>query len=438
MMPNMRHGSVYQGGRRYLKVNFPSLLTFVALSALILNPIFGPRAASVFLLFGILLIAAALHSSLRAFTRYWYILLIPLFCIVSLLWSQFPSETLRYSLQLTVTFLIAIAIGASVTPARLLHCIFGAYGIGVVGSVLFGRVRDDIGAWLGIFGSKNAFASHISVFTLAALAVLFDKSASQSLRRAALLGMLAAGPLLVKGQSVGAVLPLIPAALISMLVLLSRRLSSFQKLFTVSLIGVFLLFGLAIVLIFGTAMFDALLSYSGKDVTLTGRTELWEYGWQTIAENPLFGLGYQAFWVQGYDPAEALWDEFGITARMGFNFHNTYISNAVEIGFIGLALEIFILYSALFSVLIWAARSPQPANAFFASLLVLIVFRSFVEVEVFYQFGVSTIMVITSLVYARHFSSSQPRRKRRQLLFGPEAEDYPFGFDIPPAKDGRA
>ena len=165
-------------------------------------------------------------------------------------------------------------------------------------------------------------------------------------------------------------------------------------------------------LVFSTALTDALLTYSGKDVTLTGRTELWEFGWQMIADHPFFGLGYQAFWVQGYDPAEALWEAFGITARMGFTFHNTYIANAVEIGMIGLALEVFVLYSALISVILWAIRSPHPANAFLSSLLVLIVFRSFVEAEVFYQFGVSTIMVVTSLVYARRFDIGQRGKKR--------------------------
>ena len=372
----------------------------------------GPLAVATFLLCGMLLIATSLDRNLRAFLSSWYILLIPLFCIASVLWSQFPPETLRYSLQLAMTFLIAIAIGACVAPASLLRCMFGAYGVGVLGSILFGRVRDDIGAWLGIFGSKNAFASHVSVFTLTALAVVLDRSSPRPLRLAALLGVLAAGPLLIRGQSVGAVLPLIPAALVGLLVIFSRRLSRFQKL----VLGLVLVAGLLLAALgaftFSKALTDALLTYSGKDVTLTGRTELWEFGWQMIADHPLFGLGYQAFWVQGYDPAEALWEAFGITARMGFTFHNTYISNAVEIGMIGLALEVFVLYSALISVIIWAIRSPQPANAFLSSLLVLIVFRSFVEAEVFYQFGVSTIMVVTSLVYARRFNSRQPGNKR--------------------------
>ena len=103
------YGTTLAQDRRRLSVNLPGVLTFIAISALILNPIFGSLAASIFLLFGLLLIAVSLEKNLQAFLRFWYVLPIPIFCIASVLWSQFPSETLRYSIQLTVTFLIAIA-----------------------------------------------------------------------------------------------------------------------------------------------------------------------------------------------------------------------------------------------------------------------------------------------------------------------------------------
>jgi exopolysaccharide production protein ExoQ len=87
---------------RPLRVNLPGLIAFIALSALILNPFFGSLTALIFLVFGLLLIAVCLEKNLQAFLRFWYILLIPLFCLTSLLWSQFPSLTMRYSIQLTV------------------------------------------------------------------------------------------------------------------------------------------------------------------------------------------------------------------------------------------------------------------------------------------------------------------------------------------------
>ena len=83
------------------------------------------------------------------------------------------------------------------------------------------------------------------------------------------------------------------------------------------------------------------LDATGKDVTLTGRTDLWAVAFQEIAERPLLGVGFQAFWVHGNPLAEQLWAQFGISGRGGFHFHNTLISNTVEIGLLGAALQRF-------------------------------------------------------------------------------------------------
>ena len=81
---------------------------------------------------------------------------------------------------------------------------------------------------------------------------------------------------------------------------------------------------------------DLLLGAFGKDATLTGRTYLWAEGLAAARENPFLGVGYQAYWVQGFPEAERLWEEFYIGSRSGFHFHNTYIEVLVELGFVGL------------------------------------------------------------------------------------------------------
>src|SRR5690606_14758862 len=65
---------------------------------------------------------------------------------------------------------------------------------------------------------------------------------------------------------------------------------------------------------------DLLLTAFGKDATLTGRTYLWSQGWAAAANAPFFGVGYQAYWVQGFSEAERLWEEFYIGSRSGFHF----------------------------------------------------------------------------------------------------------------------
>ena len=81
-----------------------------------------------------------------------------------------------------------------------------------------------------------------------------------------------------------------------------------------------------------------LLGAFGKDSTLTGRTYLWAEGLAAAGAAPTFGTGYYAYWVQGFPEAERLWEEFYITSRSGFHFHNTYIEALVELGVVGFAL----------------------------------------------------------------------------------------------------
>jgi exopolysaccharide production protein ExoQ len=119
-----------------------------------------------------------------------------------------------------------------------------------------------------------------------------------------------------------------------------------------------------------------------------------------IAERPLFGLGYQAFWVQTNASAEALWRMFGIAGRGGFNFHNTYISNAVEIGIVGVTLQVAVLYGALIGAGIWALRSHRAEAAGLFALVLMVTASSFIEVPVFFQFSISTVNIVCILVFA--------------------------------------
>ena len=337
-------------------------------------------------------------------------LVLPAYCLVSALWSQYPMLTVRYAVQLGITIAIAIVIAYRVAPATFLRCLFGIYSIGIVGSLLFGRVRDDIGAWLGIFGSKNAFAAVVSGFALTAIAIVFDRSAHWMARLAALAGLAISGPLLIAAQSAGAVLVVIPAVAVAVAVIFSRRMSPLQKAFMNIMTAACGILIALVVAGYGDVLFESLLYFSGKDVTLTGRTELWDYGLQVIAEHPWLGVGYQAFWVQGNEAAEMLWASFGIASREGFNFHNTYISNAVEIGIVGLAIQVLMLYGAWVGTLVWALRAPGPDNAFLAGFLTLVICASFGEVAVFFQFSVTSIIAVCALVYAAQANQAWKRR----------------------------
>ena len=394
--------SAYRASRSLMiPVDIAAILTFIALSALILNTIFGSLSALMFLGCGCLLIVSNIHHSVYMFTRWWFLLLLPAYCMLSTLWSQFPENTFRYSAQLMLTLAIGVVIAGRVTTPTLLKSLFIVYGIGVIASLLFGYIPSGA-AWLGIFGSKNAFAAHIAVFSLASVAVLVDARSPFLLRIAALGGALISGPLLVMAQSAGAILMVVPCVAIIVLVMLTNRLTGMQKVFLAACVVLILAVIGLLIAGDGQALLADILDSSGKDPSLTGRTDLWATGFSFIAERPLQGVGYRAFWVPGFAPAEQLWAMFDVPSGAGFNFHNTYISNAVEIGLIGLLLQIAIIYGGGLLIGIYALMRPNAQNAFLLAMQVLVILRSFIEVEVFFEFSVRSILTVCTFIYAAH------------------------------------
>ena len=138
-----------------------------------------------------------------------------------------------------------------------------------------------------------------------------------------------------------------------------------------------------------------------------------------IAERPLLGVGFQAFWVPGQPLAEQLWADFGIAGRSGFNFHNTLISNAVEIGILATAAQALIFIAAAWACLGWAIRSPSAASVFFALFMVRLFMLMWIEVVYFYQFSAGTAIIIAAICYTHrfrdHIGKPVPRRARRPI-----------------------
>ncbi|MNL28496.1 hypothetical protein D3C87_1501400 [compost metagenome] len=109
---------------------------------------------------------------------------------------------------------------------------------------------------------------------------------------------------------------------------------------------------------------------------------------------------------------------FDVPSGAGFNFHNTYISNAVEIGLIGLLLQVIIIYGGAIAMAAYTFARPNAANALLLALQALMILRSFIEVEVFFEFSIRSIMGIATLIYAMQGlnalrgQSSAPMRRR--------------------------
>lgn len=392
---------------RLLTYSPTAIGAFVAAFGLAFVPALGSIGALLFLMAGMLLVVSRLGDSLAALRHEWLLVLVTLWCVMSFAWSDYASLTLRHGIQLALTIGIAVAIGYRVAPMTFLKIIFIASSLTGVASLLSGRTRGDGMGFLGIYGSKNALADAGALIILAALAVLIDRRLSLRWRLPALFSLMMGAMLLIMGQSSGALVSVIGVVMIFGAIVLLQRLTPYMRLVAISL-TIVLAAAVAVALSsFSDELALLFLDLTGKDVTLTGRTDLWAVAFGQIAERPFLGVGFQAFWVPGQPVAEELWAQFGIAGRGGFNFHNTVISNAVEIGVLATALQTIVVLGALGSSLAWAVRHPSGPSIFCALYMVRLFLLMWVEVVYFYQFSLGTLITVSIICYSRKAANPQ-------------------------------
>ncbi|MGE5699522.1 MAG: O-antigen ligase family protein [Deltaproteobacteria bacterium] len=88
------------------------------------------------------------------------------------------------------------------------------------------------------------------------------------------------------------------------------------------------------------SLMRATVEASGRDMTFTGRTQLWSDMIDIASVHPVKGVGYGSFWIG--DLANDLWEKHPWKPRQG---HNGYLDVYVELGFIGLFLLAAVIVS---------------------------------------------------------------------------------------------
>jgi len=390
-----------------------ALGAFIALFGLAFIPPLGSKGALLFLIAGMALGLSKPGENLAALRREWMIVLVALWCVMSFAWSDYTSLTLRYGIQLALTVVIGVVIAYRLPPMTFVKIIFVISSFTGLVSLLIGRARSDGMGYLGIYGSKNALADASSLLVIVSLAIAVDRRLSAKWRLPAIATFLLGAMLLVMGQSSGALVSTLVIILVLGGIFVLQRVTPYLRLVAVALAIVLVAATIVILSSMSDQLAKVFLDLTGKDVTLTGRTDLWAVAFGQIAERPLLGVGFQAFWVHGQPVAEQLWVDFGIKSRSGFNFHNTVISNAVEIGLLGTALQTLIFIGAVWSCLVWAIKSPSAASIFFALFMIRLFMLMWIEVVYFYQFSLGSGIIIAAICYSHRIRADAHNQRAR-------------------------
>ncbi|MER9139275.1 O-antigen ligase family protein [Mesorhizobium sp. M0830] len=376
---------------------------------------------------------------MRQLSSAWLPLLFAAYVCSSVFWSQAPGVTARTAVQYFSHIACAYVAARTVSVRTLtIGALVGIFVV-LIYSLKVANYSEDVldGTvnFVGAFASKNqiGFVGSLGIY-FCAVFLAFYRRGRLSLILTAPVVLLSAYVLIVSHSatsmaSIPAVLALV--ALLAMSKLLSRR---YRRV--IFLIGAGLLVVVAFVAL-NLGLMDFVLGLFGKDSTLTGRTYLWEQGWNTVQKSPILGVGYAAYWVQGFAEAERLWNEFYITTRTGFHFHNTYIEALVELGFVGATLVSLIMLRTLYGhVAAVIFRTWQADSVILAGVMVLLLIRSFVEVEVLNPYIMGSFLMYFSFFKLARVPVTS--RRRSQAIEQAEARgeaDWPRHAGRPAAAD---
>ncbi len=102
---------------------------------------------------------------------------------------------------------------------------------------------------------------------------------------------------------------------------------------------------------------EELTAFIGRDLTLTGRTEIWDALTPLAAEHPWLGYGYGGFWLDWSGPSRTIWTRLGWQVP---NAHNGFLDLRLELGYIGLTLFLLSFVVNLARAIALSRSMPAP------------------------------------------------------------------------------
>ncbi|WP_082453601.1 O-antigen ligase [Rhizobium sp. Leaf262] len=329
------------------------------------------------------------------YSRYFWIFAFPVFCFLSAFWSQAPGVSFRAAIQYFSHIACALIAMRVLSTATLTQG--GALGCAavLVYSLIFGRYESDAldGSYtfVGAFASKNQLGLFASLGCLLSYGTLMLSARKGWVFIALITGALSFYNLLASQSATSIITTM---AVLALAVAMQSTLVLAPKHRVILCLLVFLGALLCGTFVLRNGGPGSLLEAFGKDSTLTGRTYLWQQGIIALSESPLFGVGYQGYWVTGLADAERLWDEFYIPSRNGFHFHNTYIETAVETGIFGTVCLILVVLTTLWGHLArFLTRRRHMESLLLFAVATLFTCRSFVEVDLLFAYQVGSFLL---------------------------------------------
>ncbi len=277
----------------------------------------------------------------------WIWLLVGL-ALASILWTVAPDMTPRRSLLLLGTTLFGIYLATRYSMREQLYLLAGTLSIVIFLSIIFAialpsygvmSVQESgvhAGAWRGIMTHKNGLGR---LMVLSNMVFLLLSISSRQWRWFFLVNYILSIALIVLSTSKTALTVFLTMTIMLPIYRAWRQNSSRVVPLTIAIILVGA--GATTLLLDNLEVIGNVL---GKDLTLTGRTDIWAIMWELIEQRPLLGYGFNGFW-RGWDSEVSayIWRTLQWDCPYG---HNGFLDLMAELGVVGLAILIMSLTTA--------------------------------------------------------------------------------------------
>lgn len=240
--------------------------------------------------------------------------------------SVSPLHSATVVAMLLVTLLVSMKAGASLDKGYLVGGAIVGLLLVLVPSLFI--LRESIFAPVtGIFGTRNELARISTYCAILGFAGVWT-SKHRTAKALSFSSFIFSSALSVYTESATALITLIVFLVVFLAV---RSVGWPPGRFAVPS----LLFLAAISILVSPLVYGHFFALTGRDLSFTGRTDIWEFAWVSVSERPLSGYGAEAFWASegGREGRTMLGDA-------AVHSHNTWIELFLSLGIVGGSLAI--------------------------------------------------------------------------------------------------
>ena len=321
-----------------------------------------------------------------------YLTVFLIWCLLSLIWSEFPFVSFKRLFQVVTAVTVSSAVLLHVRPSEeILSCFKIILYLFIPLSLLSilvvpGAIDPTTLAWRGLAPSKN----HLGQISLVSIIVWH-----QALRQGSLMGKLLSAfmlmislVLILGSESATSLSTLAVLMFLGVVLKLDKKFRSFAigGSFFVLVIVAVLAVTLSIFFL-GPDVVASFFGYFGKDVTFTGRTDLWAHILGEAKGHLFLGCGFAGFWIIDNPDLITLYKDFVWLPNQA---HSGYLDILNETGLAGLSLFLLMVVSYF----VRSARLERPH--FWKWFVVAALIINFQETTLFRQNILTGVMFIFS------------------------------------------